>query len=120
MDTADYWPMAWEYSIWNATIASLQLWTEDLDPVTLGIASEQVFTTFFYTSSSQTLCQQSNETLFWHFIIALNAAFTQQLLLADEGYESGSDTNSIMENSLHTPCFQLGTCFFEPSDHYTL
>ena len=23
MDTADYWPMAQEYSIWNATIASL-------------------------------------------------------------------------------------------------
>ena len=27
MDTADYWPMAREYSIWNATIASLQVWT---------------------------------------------------------------------------------------------
>ena len=39
MDTADYWPMAGEYSIWNATIASLQFWTEDLDPVTLGGAT---------------------------------------------------------------------------------
>ena len=28
MDTTDYWPMAREYSIWNATIASLQFWTE--------------------------------------------------------------------------------------------
>ena len=34
MDTTDYWPMAREYSIWNAAIASLQFWTEDLDPVT--------------------------------------------------------------------------------------
>ena len=31
MDAADYWLMAQEYSIWNATIALLQFWTEDLD-----------------------------------------------------------------------------------------
>ena len=41
---------------------------------------------------SHTLCQQSDKTLFGCFVIALNAAFDQQLLLADEGYESGSDT----------------------------
>ena len=92
MDVADYWPMAHEYSIWNATIVLLQFWTEDLDPITLGIATERVYTTFFYTSTSHTLCQQSDETLFGCFVIALNAAFTQQLLLADEGYKSGSDT----------------------------
>ena len=57
MDTAAYWPMAQEYSIWNAAIASLQFWTEDLNPVTLGIATECVYTTFFYTSMSHTLCQ---------------------------------------------------------------
>ena len=60
MDTADYWPMAREYSIWNATIASLQFWTEDLNAVTLGRATEHVYTTFFYTSTSHTLCQQSD------------------------------------------------------------
>ena len=124
MDATDYWPMAQEYSIWNATIASLQFWTEDLDPVTLGIATECVYTTFFYTSTSQTLCQQSDETLFGCFIIALNAAFTQQLSLADEGYESGSDTidftNSIMQDPSHSPCFQHGTCLIQPSDHNTL
>ena len=64
MDATDYWPMAREYSIWNATIASLQFWTEDLDPVTLGRATERVYTTFFYSPSSHTLCQQSNEILF--------------------------------------------------------
>ena len=53
MDTADYWPMAREYSIWNATIASLLFWTADLDPVTLGRATEQVYTTFFYSSSEE-------------------------------------------------------------------
>ena len=65
---------------------------EDLDPVTLGIASECVYATFFWTSTSHTLCQQSEDVLFGHFVIAFNAAFTQQLSLADKGYESGSDT----------------------------
>ena len=103
METADYWLMAQEYSIWNATIASLQFWTEDLNPVTLGIATERVYTTFFYTSTSQTLCQQSDETLFGCFVLALNAAFTQQLLLADEGYESGSDTIDLPTPLRKTP-----------------
>ena len=92
MDTTDYWPMAREYSIWNATIASLQFLTADLDPVALGRATEHVYTTFFYSPSSHTLCQQSDEILFGHFVIALNAAFDQELSLADKGYESGSDT----------------------------
>ena len=104
MDTADYWPMAQEYSIWNATIASLQFWMEDLDPVTIGIVTEHVYTTFFWTSTSHTLCQQSEETLFGCFVIAPNAAVTQQLLLADEGYESGSDTIDLPTPLWKTPC----------------
>ena len=104
MNTADYWPMAREYSIWNATIASLQFWTEDLDPVTLGRATEHVYTTFFYSPSSHALCQQSDEILFGHFVIALNAAFDQQLSLADEGYESGSDTIDLHTPLRKTPC----------------
>ena len=103
MNTADYWLMAQEYSIWNATIASLQFWTEDFDPVTLGIAAECVYTTFFYTYTSQTLHQQSDETLFGCFVIALNAAFTQQLLLEDEGYKSGSDTIDLPTPLCKTP-----------------
>ena len=103
MDAADYWLMAWEYSIWNATIPSLQFWTEDLNPVTLGIASEHVYTTFFYMSTSHTLHQQSEETLFRHFVIALNVAFSQQLSFADEGYESGSDTIDLPTPLRKTP-----------------
>ena len=72
-------------------MASLQFWTEDLDPVTLGIVSECVYNHFFWTSTSHTLCQLSEETLFGHFILALNSTFTQQLSLVDEGYESGSN-----------------------------
>ena len=55
METAEYWPMACEYGIWNAAIASLQFWAEDLDPITLGIASEHVYTTFFWMPTSLTL-----------------------------------------------------------------
>ena len=75
MNIADYWPMAREYSIWNAAIASLQFWTADLDPVTLGMATEEVYSTFFYSTSTHTLHQQPDEILFGHFVITLNAAF---------------------------------------------
>ena len=104
METAEYWPMACKYAIWNAAIASLQFWAEDLDPITLGIASEHVYTTFFWTPASHTLHQISEDVLFGHFVIALNAAFTQQLSLADEGYESGSDTIDLPTPLRKTPC----------------
>ena len=100
MDAADYWPMAREYGIWNATIESLQFWAEDLNPITLGIASEHVYTHFFWTSTSHTLHQLSDEVLFGCFILALNSAFHQQLSFADEGYESGSNED------LPTPLWQ--------------
>ena len=95
METAEYWPMACKYAIWNAVIASLQFWAEDLNPITLGIASECIYTTFFWTPTSNTLHHLSEDVLFGPFVIALNAAFTQQLSLADEGYESGSDTADL-------------------------
>ena len=103
MYATDYRPVAREYSIWNATIASLLFWTDDLDPVTLGRATEHVYTTFFYSPSSHTLCQQSNEILFGCFVIALDAAFDQQLSLTDEGYKCGSDTIDLPTPLRKTP-----------------
>ena len=44
--------------------------------------------------------------MFGHFIIALNAAFNQQLSLADEGYESGSDTIDLPTPLQKTPHIQ--------------
>ena len=104
MDASDYWPMAREYSIWNATIASLQFWTADLDPVTLGRATEHVYTTFFYSPSSHTL-HVSNLMKYYLacFVITLNAAFDKQLSLADEAYESGSDTIDLPTPLRKTP-----------------
>ena len=93
METTEYWPMAHKYGIWNAAITSLQFWAEDLDLITLGIASERVYSTFFWTPTSHTLCQLSEEALFGCFVLTLNAAFTQQLSLADEGYDSGSNSD---------------------------
>ena len=75
MNVADYWLMAREYSIWNATTASLQFWIADLNPITLGITTGEVYSAFFYSTSSHTLCQQPDEILFGHFMITLNAAF---------------------------------------------
>ena len=103
METAEYWPMACEYAIWNAAITSLQFWAEDLDLITLSIASEHVYTTFFCTPTSHTLHQLSADVLFGCFVIALNPAFTQQLSLADEGYESGSDTGDLPTPLRKTP-----------------
>ena len=103
METSEYWPMACEYSIWNATITSLQFWAEDLDLITLSIASECIYTTFFWTPTSHTLHQLSEDVLFGCFVIALNAAFMQQLSLADEGYESGSNTADLPTPLQKTP-----------------
>ena len=75
MDATDYWPMAREYSIWNTAIASLQSWTADLNTLTLGNAIEEVFSAFFYTASTHTLCQQSDKILFSCFMTTLNTAF---------------------------------------------
>ena len=82
METAEYWMMACEYTIWNAAIASLQFWAEDLNPITLGIASECIYTTFFWTPTSHMLLQLSEDVLFGCFVIALNAAFMQQLSIS--------------------------------------
>ena len=108
-----------EYSIWNAAIPSLQFWTADLDPVTLSRATEQVYTTFFYSPSSHTLHQQSDKILFGCFVITLNAAFDQQLSLADEGYESGSDTVDLPTPLRKTPrihhVFSMGHISLNPA-----
>ena len=103
METAEYWPMACKFAIWNATITSLQFWAEDLDQITLGIASEHVYTTFFWTPTSHTLHQLSEDVLFGCFVIALNAAFTQHLSLTDEGYKSGSNTADLPTPLQKTP-----------------
>ena len=57
----------------------------------------------FSTHLQVTLCQQSDKTLFGCFIIALNVAFTQQQLLADEGNKSGSDTIDLPTPLWKTP-----------------
>ena len=95
MNVIDYWLMAREYLIWNATVASLQFWTADLVPTTLIIATEEVYSAFFYSTSTYTLCQQSDEILLGHFVTTLNAAFEQKLALEDEGFESSSDNYNI-------------------------
>ena len=90
MDPVDYWPMAREYSIWNATVAALHPKAH-----VLSRAIEQVYNAFFYSTSTYLLCQQSDTILFGHFVTTLNAAFKSKLALDDEGYESGTENFNI-------------------------
>ena len=126
MDIADYWSMAREYSIWNAAIASLQFWTADLDTVTLGTAIDEVYSAFFYTTSTYTLHQKSDKILFSCFVTTLNAVFEQELALEDEGYESGSENFNMptplrkMPHSIliwlhHTAWFNLASGWYADS-----
>ena len=55
MDAKDYLPMAREYLIWNATVASLQFWASDINTHTLSNTIEELYSAFFYTSSTHTL-----------------------------------------------------------------
>ena len=91
MNTTDYWPMAREYSVWNAPVAALQFWTADLKTHVLSSTIEQVYNAFFYSTSMYLLCQQSDEILFSCSVTTLNATFKSKLALEDEGYESGSE-----------------------------
>ena len=50
--------MAKEHSLWNATVAALQFVTADLKAYILSSAIEQVYNAFFYSTSTQLLCQQ--------------------------------------------------------------
>ena len=47
MNVMDYWPLAREYFVWNATVAALQFWTADLEAHVLSSATEQVYNVFF-------------------------------------------------------------------------
>ena len=95
MNITDYWPMAREYSVWNATVADLQFWMADLKAHVLSSTIEQVYIAFFHSTSTLLLHQQSDEVLFSHFMTTLNAAFESKLTLEDEGYESGSENFNI-------------------------
>ena len=95
MNVTNYWPMAREYSVWNATVAALQFWTADLEAHVLSSTIEQDYNAFFYSTSTHLLHQQSDKVLLGHFMTTLNAAFESKLTLENEGYESGSENFNI-------------------------
>ena len=95
MNATDYWPMAREYSVWNAAVTALQFWTANLKVHVLISATEQVYNAFFYSTSTHLLQQQSDEILFSWFMTTRNAALESKLALEDESYESGSKNFNI-------------------------
>ena len=96
MDTAHYWPFSREYSIWNAAVTTLQYWIANLQPCILSNAIERVYTAFFCCDSAQQLSNISEEVLFGHFMTTLNDTYERELAQEDEGYESGSESLSIL------------------------
>ena len=77
MNAEDYWPIAREYLMWNAALASPQFWTADLDMLTFSNAMEEVYSAFFCTASTHTLHQQSDKILFSCIMTTLNAALNK-------------------------------------------
>ena len=67
MNATNYWPLAREYSVWNAAVAALQFWTADLDTHILSNTINQVFNAFFYSTSTHTL-----STIWWNIIWSLH------------------------------------------------
>ena len=118
MNTTDYWPMAREYSVWNAAVAAVQFWTADCEPHIFGSTINQVFHAFFYSTSTHILHQQSDQILFGHFVTMLNATFESRLALEDKGYQSCSESFNIptplQKNIQDSPCFQHQKASFDP------
>ena len=50
-----YWPMAREYSIWNASVAALQFWTANLEAHVLSSTIEQVYNAFLLNIYTPTM-----------------------------------------------------------------
>ena len=119
MDATHYWPLAGEYSIWNAAVAALQFWMADLEPQTLSNAIEVVYTAFFCSKSAQQLRNISEEVLFGHFMTTLNDAFAGELTLKDKGYESGNESLNIPTHLCRAPCLYhisaSENLFFDPA-----
>ena len=111
MDTTDYGPFVRKYSIWNAAVAALQFWMEDLDPQMLSNTIEWVYTAFFCSDSAQHLRGTSEEILFSHFVTTLNDAFVWELAIEDGGYKSGSENLSISTPQHRAPhLYHVSAC----------
>ena len=83
-DASQYWLFAGEYSIWNATGAALQFWTEDLKPHVFNHAIDQVYTAFLYSDHTQQIHNLTKEILFSHFMTTLNDAFEIEFAQEDK------------------------------------
>ena len=116
--------MAREYSVWNAAVAALQLWTVDLEAHILSSTINQVFNFFFYSTSTHMLHQQSDKILFSHFMTALNATSESKLALEDKGHKSSSENFNIPTPFQRTSrihhIYSIKNATFNPSNSYTM
>ena len=96
METSQYWPFTCEYSIWNTTVATLQLWTANLEPHILSNVIDCIYAAFFYGDCTQHMWSLPEKTLFSHFVTTLNDTFETELAHEDKGYESGNESFNIL------------------------
>ena len=111
MDATDYWPMAREYSIWNATIASLQFWTSSYPWQSYRTSLHHILLLTFkpYTPSA----------IWWNTIWLLCNCIEFSLWPATvtswwrlwEWFRYHRLTHSTKKDSKNSPCFQHGTHF---------
>ena len=73
MDITHYWPIAREYSVWNAAIATLQFgWHISIFTSSAMPLKESTQQAFFCHDSAQQLRNISEEVLFGYFVTILN------------------------------------------------
>ena len=99
MEASEYWPFAWEYSLWNAAVAALQFWMAVFEPHILSNAINRVYAAFFYSDFTQQIWNLPEEILFGPFVTTLNDASDTELAQEGEGYESGSENFNIPHSS---------------------
>ena len=75
MDATDYWPFAWEYSIWNAAVTAVQFWMDDLHPPTLSNTIERIYGASFAVILPSTCDMWKKKYLFHCFVTTLNDTF---------------------------------------------
>ena len=86
MDPVNYWPMAIEYSVWNATRAALQFWTADLEAHMLSSAIELVYNAFsiplLHTCYASSLMRYYLVTLWppWMIHLKVNSSLTMKAM----------------------------------------
>ena len=122
MDTTEYWLMAQEYGIWNAAITALHFWAEDLDPVYPSHSFRACLHSFLLDFNQPHPTSVVWRSFIWMFCPCIKLSLPPAAVPSRWRLWKWFQwrlTNTLMAGSLHTSCFQYGTCIFQPYPFYT-